>query len=205
MDENINSQNNAESDIDDSENESSELTLEQLQEKNRHLFARTKKAEGKVKEFEKQLKEMKSQVDSLNEPKAKKAEKPDDKLLERLDRMALQVAGIKEADEVELFGKWKDQTGREADDIVGNSIFKKELEELRTSKANQAASSNIAGETGASGARNTPEYWRAKATKDDKGQLLFPDDMPKELYVKVLDLVAKESGETSEELKFYNK
>src|SRR3990167_2238406 len=47
----------------------------------------------------------------LTELEAKKSseklsEKPDDKLLERLDKMALQVAGITEADEEELFDKW---------------------------------------------------------------------------------------------------
>src|SRR3990167_10532750 len=79
------------------------------------------KAKAKLLEYEKKPKEE-------PEPKDKKT-KSDDKLLERLDKMALQVAGINEADEVELFNNWKEQTGREADQIVGNSIFKKEIED----------------------------------------------------------------------------
>src|SRR3990167_9184669 len=84
------------------------------------------KQREKTKELRNSLKEHEAKIAELQS--SKKETKSDNKLLERLDKMALQVAGINEADEVELFGKWKDQTGREADDIVGNSIFKKELE-----------------------------------------------------------------------------
>ena len=168
---------------------------------NRQLFERAKKAEG----FEKNHKGewVKAEAEP-KEPKTKKTEKSDDKLLERLDKMALQVAGIKEADEVELYNNWKEQTGREADAIVGNDIFKKELENIRTAKANQVATSDIKGEQGKSGAKDNPDYWIAKATKDKDGKLLFPEETPKELYSKILDKIAEGDSSTSENLKFYN-
>ena len=169
---------------------------------NRQLFSRTKKAEG----FELKdgnwikLKEEKTETKPKETPK-----KSDDKLLERLDKMSLQVAGIKEADEVELFDKWKEQTGREADDIVGNDIFKKELEDIRTAKANLKATSNIRGEEGKEGgARDNPDYWIAKATKGKDGKLEFPEETPKELFSKILDKMAKNEPGSSENLKFYN-
>ncbi|MEK7112982.1 MAG: hypothetical protein AAB875_06750, partial [Patescibacteria group bacterium] len=68
--------------------------------------------------------------------------------MKRLDNLALKTAGISEADEKELFEKWKTETGREADAIIDNSIFKKELEDLRTAKANLKATSDIKGEGG---------------------------------------------------------
>ena len=126
-------------------------------------------------------------------------------LLERLDKMALKVSGIKEADEVELFNKWKEATGREADDIVGNEIFTKELDSLRTAKANLAATSDIKGDSGKSdGAKSNADYWIAKATKGDDGKLRFPDETPKELYSKILDKMAAGEPNSSGNLKFYN-
>ena len=130
--------------------------------------------------------------------------KPDNKLLERLDKMALSVAGITADDEVELFNKWKEQTGREADDVVGNKIFQAELADLRTAKANQLATTDIKGEHGESGVKNTPDYWIAKATKGADGQLLFSDETPKELYSKILEKLAENEPGNSEKLKFYN-
>ena len=158
--------------------------------KNRQLFERTKKAEGELKELKKEP-----------EPKAKS--KPDEDLLKRLDNLALKASGITEADEVELFNKWKTDTGRDTEGIVDNSIFKKELEGLRTAKANQTATSNIKGEPGTSAARSEPDYWISKATKGPDGNLLFPDDMPRELYTKVLDKLEGEKKGTGE-LRFYN-
>ena len=157
----------------------------------------------KTKTLRDSLKEQEAKLAELAKPDEKKT-KSDDKLLERLDKMALQVAGITEDDEVELFNKWKTETGREADNIVGNSIFKQELESLKTAKANQKATSDIKGERGESGVKNTPDYWIAKATKDANGQLLFSDEMPKELYSKVLEKLATNEPGSSEALKFYN-
>ena len=180
------------------ENESDDSA--QLKEKNRQLFERAKKAETEAKE----LKQFKAETEAKEKAKAEKP-KSGDKLLERLDKMALQVAGIKEADEVELYTKWKDQTGREADDIVGNDIFKKELESIRTAKANQAATSDISGGGDKSGGVNdNPDYWIAKATKGKDGKLEFPEETPKHLYSKILDKMSASEPGSSEKIKFYN-
>ena len=158
-------------------------------EKTKELRDSLKDYETKVAEFEKQKPET----------------KPDDKLLARLDKMALQVAGITEVDEVELFNKWKNETGREPDDIVGNSIFKKELEDLKTTKANQKATSEIKGERGESGVKNSVDYWLAKATKGEDGKLRFPEETPKELYGQIVaKLGENETGHDNGKLKFYN-
>lgn len=168
---------------------------------NRRLFARAKKAEGFEENDEGDW--VKTQKPESKE-KLSKGEKPDDKLIERLDKLALNVAGIKEADEIELFNNWKEQTGREADNIVGNDIFKKELESLRTAKAALAATSNIQGENGQSGAKGNPDYWIAKATKGKDGKLEFPEETPKELYSKILDKLSSGEPGSSENLRFYD-
>lgn len=166
-----------------------------------------KAREGAIRQRErtKALKAELEEARNLKPQDKKKVEKPDDMLLERLDKMALKVSGIKEADEVELFNKWKEATGREADDIVGNEIFTKELESLRTAKATLAATSNIKGDSGElSGAKSNADYWIAKATKGDDGKLRFPDETPKELYSKILDKMAAGEPSSSGGLKFYN-
>jgi len=166
-----------------------------LEEKNKQLFERAKKAET----------ELKGSKEAEEKTSEKPKEKSDDNLLERLDTMALKIAGIKEADEVELFNKWKEQTGREADDIVGNEIFTKELEDLRTARANLEATSDVKGEGDKSGgAKDNPDYWIAKATKGDDGKLRFPDETPKELYSKILDKMAASEPNSSGNLQFYN-
>ena len=157
-----------------------------------------------TKALRESLKEKDAKIAELSKTE-KKAEKSDEELSKRLDKLALKAAGINEADEVELLEKWKTDTGRDADSIVDNNIFKKELEDIRTAKANLKATSDIKGEQGISGAKNEPDYWIAKATKGPDGNLLFPEEMPKELYTKVLAKLAASSGGNSEELKFYNK
>ena len=146
---------------------------------------------------------LKARITELEKPKEPE-KKPDDGLLKRLDALALKVSGITADDEVELFNKWKTDTGRGADDIVGNSIFKQELEGLRTAKANQVATSDIRGEHGESGVKNTPDYWLAKATKGPDGNLLFPEETPKEMYSKILSKLSANEPGNSEELKFHN-
>src|SRR3990167_5278962 len=164
---------------------------------NRKLFARAKEAEGFKQDEEG------TWTKDEKKPKADSV-KSDDKLLERLDNMAKNMAGITAGAQEELFNKWKTETGREADDIIGNSIFQKELGELKIAEANQKATSDIKGEQGGSGVKNTPEYWIAKATKGPDGNLLFSDETPKELYSKILEKLAENEPGNSEKLKFYN-
>ena len=114
------------------------------------------------------------------------------------------MANIEAGEQEELFNKWKTDTNREADDIISNPIFQKELGELKTAKANLAATSDIKGEHGESGVKNTPDYWIAKATKGPDGKLLFSDETPKELYSKILEKLAENEPGNSEALKFYN-
>ena len=169
-----------------------------LREKAIRQREKTKALRDSLKEAELKLTKFEKSKSSFEEKS-----KPDEELLKRLDNLALKASGITEADEVELFNKWKTDTGRDTEGIVDNSIFKKELEGLRTAKANQTATSNIKGEPGTSAARSEPDYWISKATKGPDGNLLFPDDMPRELYTKVLDKLEGEKKGTGE-LRFYN-
>src|SRR3990167_7820890 len=128
--------------------ESLQSELKKLRENNRHLFARTKRAEG----FEQNEdgKWIKVNIKEKSEPKQPEPKEP------------------------------------------------------KTAKANLAATSDIKGEHGESGVKNTPDYWIAKATKGPDGKLLFSDETPKELYSKILEKLAENEPGNSEALKFYN-
>ena len=166
---------------------------------NRKLFARAKEAEGFKQDDDG------TWIKTVEKPKAeKKPAKSDEDLLQRLDKLALKSAGIVEKEETELVERWKTDTGRTIDDITENSIFKKELEDLRITKQNQTATSNIKGEPGDAGIKNSPDYWIAKMTKGADGRPEFPGDLPNDMKLRAA-IVDKLSGaESQKELTFYN-
>lgn len=164
--------------------------------KNRQVFERFKKVEE-------EMKELKAKADDSDKKSKTKSEKSDEELLKRLDNMALKFAKITDVDEVELYQKWKDQTGREADSIIENKIFQAELTDLRTGKANAAATANIKGEAGISGEKGNPDYWIARATKGPDGELMFPEDMPKDFKLHAA-IVEKMVASTKSAKEFYN-
>jgi len=172
---------------------------------NRKLFARAKEADGFKQDEEGNW----IKVVEKKESKAKDSVKSDDKLLERLNNLELASLEIREADEVELaqknWEKYKDSGGtKEFGEFLRGDGFQSDLKDIRTAKANQKATSDIKGEQGESGVKNTPDYWIAKATKGPDGKLLFPDDMPTEMYSKVANKLTENEPGSSEELKFYN-
>lgn len=161
-------------------------------EKTKELREQLKEREAKLSEFEKNKKETKSDPD----------------LLKRLDTMALRVSGIQAEDEVELFNKWKEQTGRDADAIIGSTIFQKELADLRTAKAN-AAATDLSGKGGAGGApsggtlEEQADYWIGKSSKDSGGEPLFPEEMPND-YKLYAAIVRRLQASSKENKRFYN-
>ena len=167
---------------------------------NRKLFARAKEAEGfKQDDDGTWMKIVEKKPKSEKEPV-----KSDEELLQRLDKLALKSVGISEKEEIELVEKWKTDTGRTVDDITENSIFKKELEELRTAKANQTATSNLKGEPGDSGAKNTADYWIAKATKGQDGKLMFPEELPADTKLRAAIVDKLTASQSQKDFKFYN-
>ena len=179
------------------ENNEGEGTEGEVVTLKREEYAKLNETLGSLKRDLKDLKKEKEETPEKT--------KPDEALLKRLDNLALKTSGISEADERELFEKWKTETGREADAIIDNSIFKKELEDLRTAKANLKATSDIKGEGGeGSVARNTPEYWIAKATKGTDGKLMFPEETPPALFSKIVTKMGEKEPGRSQKLQFYN-
>ena len=82
--------------------------------------------------------------------------------LERLEKATLKFAGITDSHQEEVYTKWKEATGRDADAILGNEIFKKELEKANADFANSQASKGIKGGGGTSKAKLSADYYIAE-------------------------------------------
>ena len=156
--------------------------------------------------YETEIADLKTQLELKADLKDKK---PDDKLLERFNKLARKTAGVVEADEVEFFEKWKKENGYENIDddevVIGKKGFQTEFADFRTTKANLRATSEIQGGTGESGAKSTPDYWISKATKGTDGKLVFPEETPKDIYPKIVaKLGENEPGASSGKLTFHD-
>ena len=180
----------------ESETGTGEGTKEDVVTLPRSEYSKLSETIGSLKRDIKDLKKAKDETPIKTESKS------DDKLGTRLDTLALKMAGIVKPEEKALFDKWKGETGREADAIVENSIFQKELEDIRVASKNQEATSNIKGEQGGASIKDDPDYWISRSSKDAKGMPVFPEEMPREMFSKVLDkLSTKTQGN---KLKYYN-
>jgi len=136
---------------------------DKLEETNKQLFERAKKAETENKDLKTKLKGLSE--DSKEKPEEKLESKPDTALLEKFDKMTLRSEKITDADEVELANDFKKRTGMEMEEVITDDIFVAKLEKLRDNKANTLATEGIKDGGGGKGsAKDTPEYWIAKGT-----------------------------------------
>lgn len=163
--------------------------LQEIEGKNKQLFERAKTAEG----FEKQ-----EDGSWVKKEKTKpKAEKPDDKLLEKLDRLTLKASSISEQDEIDMALRWKERTGLDLDEILSDDIFQAKLKDLRDKKSiEQATASAGKGGGGTNQAKNTPEYWIAKGVPPTAEQV--PDRKARATIARAM-MSASKSSKT-----FYN-
>jgi len=114
-----------------------------------------------------------------------------------LEKTYLRSAGVTAEDEVELAKDIQKKTGMDWDQLVDDDYFQTKLEDLRTSRANVEATSDIKGGGGGqSGAKNTPEYWVAKGVPPTAEQV--PD---RKTRVKIARAFMTNSKEGK---KFYN-
>jgi hypothetical protein len=112
---------------------------------------------------------LKREIKDLKKPKEEPVTpdktKPDDnRLLDRVEKMALRQANISHPDDIELAKTTAKKWGVDLEDILLDEDFKVKLEKQQTSRDNLAATSKVRGGAGQTQAKNTPEYWIAKGT-----------------------------------------
>lgn len=112
---------------------------------------------------------LKRELKDLRKPKEDTKETPDknqkpneNRLVEKLEKMALRQAGVIHPDDVELAQNTAKKWGVDIDDVLADEDFKMKLERQQTNRTNIEATSGIKGGAGKSQAKSTPEYWIAK-------------------------------------------
>lgn len=93
--------------------------------------------------------------------KQDKGQQSDPELLTRITGLALQVAGITREKEVELFNRWKQDTGRKDEEIIQSTIFQAELKKVRDDESNASATANIKGGGQGASSNADPDHWTA--------------------------------------------
>jgi hypothetical protein len=89
-------------------------------------------------------------------------QKPDDALLQRLEKVALRTAGITDPEDIELARKTAQKWGMDIEEVITDEDFKVKLEKQQSTRANTLATSDIKGSGSTSQAKLSPEYWMAK-------------------------------------------
>ncbi len=172
--------------------EATETTDETTDWKAKAEELETKLKETGIKNRER-TKALKDQLSDSTESKTsdKKETKTDEFGL--LELTFLKSDKIETEDEINLVKEEMKVAGYDSDrlpELLKNPYFQQKLETLRTAKANQEATSDVAGaETQTSGAKDKPEYWVAK------GDGSLPEKTPanRKLRADIARLLIKQS------------
>jgi hypothetical protein len=145
---------------------------------------------------------LKRELKDLKKPKEESKEtsknQPEENvLLQKIERLSLQTAGITHQDDVELARATAKKWNMDIEDVLMDADFKVKLERQQTARSNELATSNIRGGQSTSQAKNTPEYWIAKKTPPSAKDV--PDRKTRAGIVRAMMKNASTDGK-----KFYN-
>ena len=133
-------------------------------ERNKMLRENFKKLETELEGYRKPKPEAKPQ--DKNEPK------PDEALLQRMERIAFKQHEVSHEDDRELARRTAKKWNMEIEDVLEDEDFQTKLKKQQDSRANVEATSKVKGGAGGSSAKNTPEYWLAQ------GRPPTPEEVP---------------------------
>ena len=169
------------------------VAVEEKSERLTELEAELSKRDETIGSLKREVKDLKKPKDEPKTEKTPKAEPEDNDLLQKT---YLRAADITAEDEVELALKLSEKTGLSLDKLVDDDYFKHELVKLRDAKATADATSNVKGDAGKAGAKDTPEYWIAKGAPPSREEV--PDRKTRAKIAKAF-LAHGKTGKT-----FYN-
>lgn len=130
--------------------------LEDVQKKHREAGIRNRE---RTKAQKDRVAELEAKIASLNV-----SEKPDEKLLKKMGAALLRASGYSDPEELAVFDRWAKDTGKSSDDLLDHpslmKVIKTEIDDIRTAKANAAATDNVQGRgEGGGGSKTDPNYW----------------------------------------------
>jgi len=145
---------------------------------------------GSLKKENKDLKKPK-------EPETPEKTKPDDVLLQKLERISLRTAGVTHQDDIDLARSVAKKWNMDIDEVLVDADFKVKLERQQIDRGNTEATSNVRGGQGVSQAKNTPEFWIAKGSLPTKADV--PDRKTRVAIARAMMKNSATGGKT-----FYN-
>lgn len=176
------------------------LKADELQKAHREAGIRNRERTKALKEKIAELEKAK-----IPEKKDKKEDKQPNEF-GLLEKAFLKSSGITDSEEIELARKYYEDFGgkKQLDEIVEHPFFKAEIDKMRTAKTNATATANLKGEGGDAGKmKEDPDYWLSKATKNSEGELMFPEELPKDFKLRAA-IVDKFTDSSKSNKKFYN-
>lgn len=154
---------------------------------------KTQQTLGSLKRENKDLKKPK---DELKETPEKT--KTDDKVLERVEKMALRQANLTEQDDIDLAKNLAKKWNMDLEDVLVDEDFKIKLDRQQTTRANLQATTKVKGSPGISQAKNEPSYWI------NKGNPPSPTDIPDKATRQKIVMAMIDSANRGDGKKFYN-
>lgn len=143
--------------------------------------------------LKRELKDLRKSKEETPTPQTK----PDDALLQRLERVSLRTAGITHQDDIDLARATAKKWGMDIEEVLLDEDFKVKLERQQTTRDNANAVSGLKGGGGVSQAKNTPEYWIAKGTPPTRTEV--PDRKTRASIARAMMKKSTTGGKT-----FYN-
>lgn len=189
--------NNQDVDLDDTgEGEGSETEAESVVRLRREEYDKLQRDLGSAKRELKDLKKPKEESKETPIPN----QKPDEALLQKVERLALKQHNITHADDVELARSIAKRTGKEIDEVLEDDYFKFQLEKQQTSRANVEATSEVRGDGSGSSskAKETTEYWQKQGTPPTPADV--PDRKTRQRIISEMILNTR----NNKTLSFYN-
>lgn len=168
------------------------LKLKGIAKRRATQLKKVKDADAKAQEEAK----AKAKKEEKKPEESKPQDKKSDEEFGLLEKSYLRSADIVDEDEIELVKKLMKETGKDIDKLIESKYFKSELEELRTTKKNEKATSNVRGGKGTTKATDNPEYWIAKGVPPTAEQV--PDRKTRAKIARAM-MASTKSGK-----KFYN-
>ena len=122
--------------------------------------------------YKRKTKQLEKRLGIYEEPKESKSKEKKSDEFGLTEITFLRAEGIRDAEEVELVKKAYKEAGLKPDqlpELLSKRYLKEDLENLRTTRANAEATSDLKGSSGGdSEVKQTPEYWIKKGELPEK-------------------------------------
>lgn len=147
--------------------------------------------------IKRELKDLKKSKEEPKETSKTNQKLDESNLLQRVEKLALNTAGVTHPDDVELARTTAKKWNMDLEDVLSDDDFKVKLEKLQTGRANVQATSNVRGGTGSNQGKGTAEHWIAKGVYPTREEV--PDRATR---TKIRQAMIKNSGTNGKT--FYN-